>query len=393
MNPDEAGASGPGPSTRAVFAGSGPRTAGGPVVSPVYQTATFFSDAAPEGEPKYTRYGTNPNHELLATRLAALEGAEASLVVGSGNAASAITLLALVGAGDHVVAARELYGGTLRLLTRDLPRLGIETSFVPLGGDWAVALRPNTRVLWLELPVNPTLRIPDIRPVAELAARHSIPLVVDATFATPVNFQPLAWGASIALHSGTKYLGGHSDVTAGVLSGAAALIEEIRQKLISFGPVLDPHAAWLLERGVKTLAVRMARHNENGQHLATHLASHRAVLQVHYPGLPSHPDHQLARELLRGFGGMVSLVVRGGDDAALRVVNRLRLLCVAPSLGGVETLVSMPRFTSHSALAPAERHALGIADGFIRISAGIEDAADLIADLEQALAPEVPVTS
>jgi len=359
------------------------------VVSPVYQTATFFSDAAPQGEPKYTRYGTNPNHELVAVRLAALEGAEASLVVGSGNAASALAMLTLLRAGDHVAAARELYGGTLRLLTRELPRLGIETSFVPLGGDWSAALRPNTRLLWLELPVNPTLRIPDPRPVASLAAARGIPLVVDATFATPINFQPLAWGATVALHSATKYLGGHSDLTAGVVSGSAPLIEEIRQALISFGPVLDPHAVWLLERGLKTLAVRMARHNENGLRVASWLAQHPAVQAVHYPGLPAHPDHGLARELLNGFGGMVSLVVRGGDEVALRVVNRLRLLCVAPSLGGVESLVSMPRYTSHSALTPAERHALGIADGFIRISVGIEAAGDLIADLEQALAPEL----
>ena len=390
MKPEPQSGKGPGPSTRAVFAGSSPRTAGGPVVTPVYQTATFFSDAVPEGEPKYTRYANNPNHELLAARLAALEGAEASLVLGSGNAASALTLLTLCGAGDHVVAARELYGGTLRLLERELPRLGIETTYVPLGEDWAGALRPRTRVLWLELPVNPTLRIPDIRPVAALAADRGIPLVVDATFATPINFRPLAWGAAIALHSATKYLGGHSDLTAGVVSGRAALIEEIRQKLISFGPVLDPHAVWLLERGVKTLAVRMARHNDNALRLATWLAAHPAVAQVHYPGLPSHPDHELARELLGGFGGMVSLVVRGGDEAALRVVNRLRLLCVAPSLGGVESLVSMPRYTSHSALTPAQRHALGIADGFVRISVGIEDPGDLVADLEQALAPEVP---
>ncbi|NJD11119.1 MAG: aminotransferase class I/II-fold pyridoxal phosphate-dependent enzyme, partial [Gemmatimonadetes bacterium] len=360
------------------------------VVKPIYKTSTFFPAPQPEGEPRYTRYANNPNHQLLARRIAALEGAEASLVVASGNAASALTLLTLCAAGDHVVAARELYGGTLRLLNRELPRLGIATSYVPLGGDWAAAVRPNTRVLWLELPVNPTLRIPDIRPVAALAAARGIPLVVDATFATPINFRPLAWGASIALHSGTKYLGGHSDLTAGVVSGNAALIEEIRQQLISFGPVLDPHAVWLLERGVKTLDVRVTRHNENALRLATWLAAHPAVLHVHYPGLPSHPDHQLARTLLDGFGGMVSVVVRGGDEAALRVVNRLRLLCLAPSLGGVESLVSMPCFTSHSALPPAERHALGIADGFIRISVGIEAAADLIADLAQALAPEVP---
>jgi cystathionine beta-lyase/cystathionine gamma-synthase len=342
----------------------------------------------PEGEVRYTRYGTNPNHLALAEKMRALEGAEASLVLGSGNAASALTLLTLAAAGDHVVAARQLYGGTLRLLTRELPRLGIETTFVDRPEQWVEALRPNTRLLWLELPVNPTLRVPDIRPIAALAAEHGIPLVVDATFATPVNFQPLRFGAAIALHSATKYLGGHCDITAGMVSGAAAPIEAIRQTLISFGPVLDPHAAWLLERGLKTLPVRMARHNENGMSVAAWLERHPAVVRVHYPGLPSHPDHALACELLQGFGGMVSIVVRGGDEAALRVVNRLRLLCVAPSLGGVESLVSMPRYTSHAALGAAERHALGIEDGFVRISLGIEDAADIIADLEQALAPE-----
>jgi cystathionine beta-lyase/cystathionine gamma-synthase len=365
--------------------------AGGAVVSPVFHSATFFSDAAPGGEVRYTRYGRNPNHLAVAEKMRALEGAEASLVLGSGNAAAALTLLTLAAAGDHIVAARQLYGGTLRLLTRELPRLGIETSFIDAPGEWAGAVRPNTRAFWLELPVNPTLRIPDIRPIADLARARGIPLVVDATFATPINFRPLGRGATLALHSATKYLGGHSDVTAGMVSGPAELVEAIRQTLISFGPVLDPAAAWLLERGIKTLAVRMARHNENGMRVAGWLEGQRAIARVHYPGLPSHPDHAVAKELLDGFGGMVSMVVRGGDEAALRVVNRLRLLSVAPSLGGVESLVSMPRYTSHEALTPDQRRALGIDDGFVRLSLGVEDAADIIADLEQALAPETAV--
>jgi cystathionine beta-lyase/cystathionine gamma-synthase len=377
-----------GPSTRAVHAGAAESAAGAPVVAPVYQTATFFTDAIPSGEVRYTRYGTNPNHERLAAKLSALERAEAALVLASGNAAMALSLLACAGAGDHIIAQEALYGGTLRLLRRELPRLGVETTLLPMGASWADALRPRTRVLLMEVPVNPTLRVPDVRPVAALAHERGIPLIVDATFATPINFRPLEHGASLVVHSATKYLGGHSDVTAGVVAGRADLVAEAREKLMSFGPVLDPHATWLLERGVKTLAVRMARHNENGQRIAEWLCRHPAVARVHYPGLPTHADHAVAQALLDGFGGMVSLVVRGGDDAALRVVGRLRLMCAAPSLGGVEALVSMPRFTSHAALEPAERRRLGIDDGFVRLSLGIEDADDLIADLEQALAPE-----
>ena len=382
MNPES------GQSTTSVHAGSLRPEAGEPVVSPVYQAATFFTDAEPVGDVRYTRYGTNPNHLIVAEKLCALEHAEDAIVLGSGNAAAALAMLSLVGSGDHIVAAKELYGGTLRIMNRELPRLGVETTYVPRGDDFGAAIRPNTRVIWIELPVNPTLRIPDIRPIARLAKERDIPLVVDATFATPINFRALDHGATLVIHSATKYLSGHSDVTAGVVAGRRDLVKEVKEKLKSFGPVLDPHATWLLERGIKTLAVRMARHNANGLEVANWLARHPAAADVHYPGLPTHPDHAIAKELLNGFGGMVSLVVKGGDDAALRVVNRLRTMCVAPSLGGVETLVSMPLYTSHAALTRDERNALGIADGFIRISLGIEDARDLIADLEQALAPD-----
>jgi cystathionine beta-lyase/cystathionine gamma-synthase len=254
-------------------------------------------------------------------------------------------------------------------------------------------MRSSTRALLMEVPVNPTMRVPDLGAVARLSQESGVPLIVDATFATPVNLRPLEHGASLVIHSATKYLSGHSDLIAGVVAGRADLVDEVREKLVSFGPALDPHAAWLLERGVKTLAVRMARHNENGMVVASQIEAHPAVSRVYYPGLASHPDHGRASELLDGFGGMLAIVVRGGDEAALRVVNRLRLLYAAPSLGGVESLVSMPRFTSHTSLGRDERHALGVADGFIRISLGIEDAADLIADLEQALDPEVPAGS
>lgn len=382
---NRSGEQGLGRSTRAVHAGSPEGTPDGPLVTPIYQSATFYTEAVPTGEVRYTRYGTNPNHQALAVRLAELEGSEAAIPLASGNAAMALSLLSCLAAGDHLVASRTLYGGTLRLLGNELPRLGIEVKLVDAHGDWAPHVRQETRALLLEAPVNPTMRVPDLPRVAALAADHGIPLLVDATFATPINLRPIEHGATLVIHSATKYLGGHSDLIAGVVAGSAARIESVREKLISFGPVLDPHAAWLLERGVKTLAVRMDRHNRNGMAVAARLESHPAVARVHYPGLESHPDHPLARRLMDGYGGMLALVIRGGDEAALGVISRLRVLRAAPSLGGVESLVSMPRYTSHASLSREERIALGVDDGFIRLSLGIEDAADLIADLEQAL--------
>ncbi len=383
----------PGLSTRAVHAGEAPPRPGEPVVTPLAQTSTFFTEAEPKGEVLYTRYGTNPNHLVVGRKLAALEGAEAALVLASGMAAESMAVLAFAGAAasrNHIVAQAELYGGTLGLLRHDLPALGIETTFVDDDGGWEAAVRPETALLYAELPVNPTLRIPDFPAIVEVARRHALPLLVDATFATPVNFRPLEHGATLAIHSATKYLGGHSDLTAGAVAGSAADIERVRQKMKAFGGVLDPHATWLLERGMKTLALRVERHNASALALAQWLETHAAVARVLYPGLPSHPDHERAQRLLDGFGGMLSMVVRGGDEAAVRVCGRLRLLRVAPSLGGVDTLVSMPRYTSHAALSREQRLAAGIDDGFIRISVGIEDVADLRADLAQALAPEAP---
>jgi cystathionine beta-lyase/cystathionine gamma-synthase len=385
MKADPAGRAAQGPSTRAVHAGSPAPEPGAPVVLPIHQTSTFYTDAEPSGEVRYTRYGTNPNHEALAIKLAALEGADDAIAVASGNAACALALLSCVAAGGHIAAQQELYGGTLRILDREMPRLGVDVTYVRRAADWAAALRPNTGVILMEVPVNPTLHVPDVAAAAAIARQRGIPLVVDATFATPINFRPLEHGADLVFHSATKYLGGHSDLTAGVVAGGATLVGAVKELHKSFGPVLDPHAVWLLERGIKTLDVRMARHNSNGLAIARWLEQHPAVEHVFYPGLPSHPDHARAASLFSGFGGVVSLTVRGGDAAALRVTQRLRLMCVAPSLGGVETLVSMPLFTSHAALTREQRHEAGIGDGFIRLALGIEDAPDLIADLEQAL--------
>jgi cystathionine beta-lyase/cystathionine gamma-synthase len=374
-----------GPSTRAVHAGEPPAAVGGPVVNPVYQTTTFFSDPAGEGEVLYSRYGNNPNQRLLEERIRALAGAEAAVVTGSGMGATVASLLSCLRAGDHVVAARALYGGTHRLLEEELSRLGIETTFADLDDEgWTAALRPRTRAVVMETISNPLLRFTDPARVAGPAHEAGALVVVDATFTPPTTFDPLARGADLVVHSATKYLGGHSDVTAGVVCGSSERIAAVRKRAAIWGVAIDPHAAWLLERGVKTVGLRVRRHCENALAVAEALDGHPAVGRVHYPGLASHPDHAAAAALLTGFGGMVALQLRGGA-AATRFVRALRLAKVAPSLGGVETLVSEPRFTSHVSLSPEEREARGIGDGFVRLSIGIEDADDLVADLRQAL--------
>ncbi|MET0398544.1 MAG: aminotransferase class I/II-fold pyridoxal phosphate-dependent enzyme [Longimicrobiaceae bacterium] len=383
MTPDLRSA---GLSTRAVHAGDPARATDAPVNTPIVQSATFYADPDGAGELLYSRYGNGPNNVAVEERIAALEGAEDCVAVGSGMAAMACALLACVRAGDHVLAAEALYGGTRTLLARELSRLGVESTFVDFfAEDWRAALRPNTRVVLAETVSNPLLRVPDLRPLAAAAHEAGAVLVVDSTFATPVNARPLESGADLVVHSATKYLGGHSDVTAGAVLGGAELAGEVRRRAQVWGPALDPHAAWLLERGIKTLAVRMERHNRNGLEVARRVEGLPGVARVHYPGLPSHPDHEVARRVLCGFGGMVGIEVEGGGEAAGRFVRALRLAKPAPSLGGVETLVSEPRFTSHAAFTPAEREALGIRDGFFRFSLGIEDADDLVVDIERAL--------
>lgn len=373
-------------STRAVHAGGPHREPRSPVTNPIFQTTTFSSEAEATAEVLYTRYGNNPNHIALEKRIAALEGAEDCLVLGSGNAATATALLACVAAGDHVVAARALYGGTRALLQDELSRLGVETTFVDFTEQaWREAFRPETRAVVIELPANPLLRVVDLRPISKLAHAAGATVIVDATFATPINFRPLEHGADLAVHSATKYLGGHSDVTAGAIAGTGEKIKTARLRARSFGAALDPHAAWLVERGIKTLAVRMERHNRNGQAVAEWCDTQPGIERVHYPGLPSHPDHALAARMLDGFGGMLGIELRGGGAAAAHFVAALRLAVVAPSLGGVETLVSEPRYTSQANLSAQEREAIGIRDGFVRFSLGIEDSKDIIADIEGAL--------
>jgi cystathionine beta-lyase/cystathionine gamma-synthase len=380
------GSAGHGFSTRAVHAGDPERGPGNPVVNPIYQSSTFFSEPAGGAEVWYSRYGNNPNHRQAEERIRALEGAEACLVTASGMGAMVSALLSCVGAGDHVLAAEALYGGTRVLLDRELARLGIESSYVDLlTPGWESALRPNTRVLLCETLSNPLLRLTDPALLVSICREVGASLVVDATFTPPCNLRTIDRGADLVVHSATKYYGGHSDLTAGVVCGSASKMEGVRDRAKVFGVAPDPHATWLLERGIKTLAVRMDRHNANGMEISRWCSTRAGIRRAHYPGLESHPDHARARELLKGFGGMMGIEIEGGGEAATRFVAALRLVKPAPSLGGVDTLVSEPRHTSHVAMSPEERAAQGLADGFLRFSLGIEDSADLIADIDQAL--------
>ncbi len=375
-----------GPSTRAVHAGATHRSVGDPVAGEIFQTTTFVGDPLGEGEVLYSRFGNNPGHRRLEAKIAALEGAEACLVTGSGMGAISAALLGCLRAGDHVLAAEAIYGGTRLFLDRELSRLGIESSYADFCADgWRQQIRPTTRVLLAELPANPHMRVPDPTALSAAAAEFGAVLILDVTFATPINFRGLDHGAGLVVHSATKYLGGHSDVTAGALCGSQELVTAARDRSQLFGTALDPHAAWLVERGVKTLALRMERHNSNGMEIAHWLSARTDVARVHYPGLESHPDHEVAKRVLSGFGGIVGVEVVGGAEGASRFVQALELVTIAPSLGGVETLLSEPRFTSHVRMTSAQRAALGIPDGFLRVSLGIEDPADIIADLEQAL--------
>ncbi len=382
------GTSDEGMATRGIHAGSLAREPGAPVVPPLVQSATFLGGWGEDGSKLlYTRYGNNPNQTQVGRKLAALEGTEAALLLSSGMAAMAMTLLSQVEQGEHIVASRYLYGTTLSLLTKELPRRGIQTTFVDPDDDecWSAALRENTRAMVLEVPTNPTLRVFDPRVPAALARERGIVLAVDATFASPVNLQCAALGVTAVIHSATKYLGGHSDLIAGVVAGSDELVRGVQELMKLYGPAPDPHMAWLLDRGLRTLDMRVQCHNQNALGLARYLEGRDEVEVVHYPGLPSHPDHALAEELMTGYGGMLSFVLKGGGAAADAFAGALEVAMVAPSLGGVETLLSQPRFTSNLHQTPDERMALGIPDGFIRLSVGVEDSHDLVADLDRGL--------
>lgn len=376
-----------GPSTVAIHGEVRDHIATTPVAAPIYQSSTFVAPYGPQDDVLYTRYGNNPNQLRLAERLAKLEGAEAAIFVASGMGATALAHVAVLRPGDHLLASEWIYGGTRRLFTEDFARLGIEVSFVDPSNrrNWRARFRKNTRAIFVETPTNPTMRVLDLDWLSLLTRERGVPLIVDSTFATPVNFNPLEHGADIVIHSVTKYLNGHSDVIAGAVASTEPIIEEITQRMRVWGQALDPHCAWLIERGMKTLAVRVARQNTTALALAQWLEQQPKVRRVHYPGLPSHPDHELARQTLRGFGGMIGVELAGGARAAERFLKALKLITHAPSLGGVETLISEPRFTSHASMTAEQRAAAGIPDGFLRVSVGLEDVEDLMEDLARGL--------
>jgi cystathionine beta-lyase/cystathionine gamma-synthase len=373
-------------STTVLHGGSDGHHPDTPVVAPIFQSVNFIQEVGTEAGLRYGRYGNNPNAERLQHRLALLEGAEAALVLGSGMGATACGMLALLRPGDHLLSSGWIYGGTHRLFTAEFKAMGIAVTLVdPMKPrSWRTHLRKETRAIFVETPVNPSCRVLDLEPISHLARDAGLALVVDSTFASPVNFRPLEHGADVAIHSATKYLNGHHDVLAGAVMGSAAYIEEVRQKMIVWGQAPDPFALWLLERGLKTLDVRVQRQNENAMRIAQWAEQRDDIVRVHYPGLPSHPDHEVAAATLDGFGGMMALEL-GSGAAAERFIRGLKLVAHAASLGGVDSLISEPRFTSHAAMTPEERKRVGIPDGFVRLSIGLEDAADLIADMEQAL--------
>jgi cystathionine beta-lyase/cystathionine gamma-synthase len=377
-----------GRSTLAVHGLPEPRREHDPVVAPIMQAATFVNAVGSDREVLYTRYGNNPNQLSLARKYALLEGAEEAVFTSSGMGATALAHLAVLRPGDHLIASRWIYGGTLKLFDEEFSRFGIQVTYVDptMPRIWRKSVRKTTRAIFIETPVNPTIRVLDLKPIASLAKEFGLALLVDATFASPINYRPLEHGADLVITSATKYLNGHSDVIGGAVAGSRPVIEEVVRLMRSWGQALDPHAAWLIERGMKTLAVRIARHNTNGLAVASFLERHPTIASVSYPGLPSHPDHALATRILGGFGGMVGATLKGGSAGVERFLKRLRLFIHAPSLAGVESLVSEPRLTSHKGQGAEQLASAGIAPGFVRLSCGIEDPEDLVADLEQALA-------
>jgi cystathionine beta-lyase/cystathionine gamma-synthase len=360
---------------------------GDAVVEPLVQSVNHLQQPGTADGLLYTRYGNTPNAARVQKRIAMLEGAESSLLLSSGMAATACALLALLRPGDHLLSSEYIYGGTYRLFMEEFVRMGIDVELVNPWEPriWRKHIRKETRAIFLETPVNPTCRVLDLRPISFLTRNSGIALVVDSTFASPINFRPLEHGADVVIHSATKYLNGHHDVLMGVVCGSEPYIEEVLQKEMLWGQTPDPFACWMLERGLKTLDVRVKRSNESAQEIAEWALKRKEIAAVHYPGLKSHPDHQTAKELLDGFGGMLALELKGGGKAADRLLKRLKLITHAPSLGGVDSLVSEPRYTSHAKMTSAQRAAIGIPDGFLRFSIGLESADDIIADIEQAL--------
>ena len=379
--------------TEAVRGGTSLHKKNGPLSTPIYQTSTFeVTDNAEQlrvtpTDRFYTRYG-NPTHTVAENAIAELEGTDAALLFSSGMAAITTTILALVKTGDHIVAQRDIYGGVTKFLSRWLPKMGVETTFVDTNDidQHERAIRPNTRIVHLESPTNPMVRVVDLEKIAALARKHKLITTIDSTFATPINCRPAEWGIDLVLHSGTKYFGGHADLICGIAAGRRELIDDIHHLRTTLGCCMDPHAAFLLLRGIKTLAVRVERQNQSALRIAEFLSQHPKVARVHYPMLKTHPQYELTKKQLAGAGGVLSFEVEGTGADACRVTEALNLFTLAPSLGGVESLVSIPVLTSHAMIAPDVRKKMGVTEQMIRLSVGIENVDDLIADLEKGLA-------
>jgi len=384
-----------GAATELIHAGEVDRGVATPLTTPIYETTTFVFDNAQEvaayNEGRsarflYSRY-TNPTVVSVEQKLAAVDHAEAALVFSSGMGATATILLAHLKAGDEILCGAAIYGGTLHLLHDLLAKLGIGPRFISLDelANLERVFTDRTRMVWFESPINPTLRCVDIRRVSEACRARGVTSVIDNTFASPINQLPLALGIDLAMQSATKYLNGHSDVTGGVVTGSKALVAPIEKARRLVGTVMDPQPAYALGRGLKTLPLRVAKHNANAQAVAEFLESDRRVSQVYYPGLTSHPDHEIAERQMSGFGGMVCFDLDGRYDRAERVYDRLQIVKRAASLGGIESLISMPVLTSQWGHSDEQLRAAGVTRGMLRLSVGLEDAVDLIADLDQAL--------
>ena len=356
----------------------------GAVRMPIFQTAMFEHDDSPL---RYIRYNNTPNQEVLNRKLAVLEGAEEALVTGSGMTAITGAILSVLKPGDHLLAQNSLYGGTHGFVCTLMADLGITVSFFDADAPdtWQSLLQANTRAIYVESITNPLLHVCDLEGIVEFAQANNLLSLIDNTFATPFNYKATAAGFDLSLHSATKYLNGHSDIVAGVIVGSGEQIYKARQTLKHLGGALDPHACFLLNRGMQTLALRMRQHNSTALALAKFLENHDKVAHVYYPGLPSHPQHKRAARLFNGFGGMLSTELKGGLDSVTDLIARLRLPLYAPSLGGVESLMTRPAISSHAGLTPEERETAGIRDSLLRISVGIEDKDDLMADFNQAL--------
>jgi len=374
--------------TKLVHAGEPlPRIAGA-VEMPIFQSATYeYGGEGNYHDVRYLRTNNTPTQLALHAKIAALENSAAALVTSSGMAAISTTLLAVLSAGDHLLAQSCLYGGTHDLLTKDFEKFGLKVDFIDADrpDSWAAQLRPETRAIYVEAMTNPLLQVADLKAVVEFARARGITSIIDNTFASPINFRPIEVGFDLSIHSATKYLNGHADIVAGAVAGSAEMIERIRHKANHLGGSLDPHAGFLLSRGLKTLALRVRYQNASTLQIAQFLEGHPAVARVHYAGLESHPRHARARSLFAGFGGVLSFELKGAVGRADELAKRLRIPIVAPSLGGVHTLLTRPATTSHAGLSPADRQRLGIGDGLLRLSVGVEATEDLLEDFEQAL--------